>query len=62
MITLRQLQEFLNQNSGNNDWQWDKPLMIHNIETGDEYTTDTLVFTNNYGVERLVLGINSDEE
>jgi hypothetical protein len=62
MITLRQLQEFLNQNSSNNDWQWDKPLMIHNIETGDEYTTDTLLLINHNGIERLVLGINRDEE
>ena len=36
----------------------DNYVMIHSIETGDEYYCDTLVLDN---TDRLVLGINYDE-
>lgn len=57
-ITWKELKDFLNNNLDDTSIWWNKPVMLHNIETGDEYTCDTLVFEDR---NRLVLVINNDE-
>jgi len=61
-MTWLDLYNFLhkNANSINNHEEmskyWNQHVMIHNVETNDEYTCDTLIING-----RLVLGINLDE-
>lgn len=56
-MTWTQLLLFLASEREKGNINLDSHVMIHNIETGDEYTCDTLVFEN---TNRLVLSINNE--
>jgi hypothetical protein len=40
---------------------WSEKVMIHNAETGDEYSCDTFMISDEKRNERLVLMINLEE-
>ncbi len=61
-MTWLDLYNFLHKNANDisklNDMSrfWSQHVMIHNMETDDEYTCDTLIIN-----DRLVLSINHEE-
>lgn len=57
-LTWKELLIFLLQEKEAGRLAEDNYVMIHNIETGDEYYCDTLVLDN---TDRLVLGINYED-
>lgn len=57
-MTWKELLTFLLQEKEAGRLAEDNYVMIHNIETGDEYYCDTLVLDN---TDRLVLGINYED-
>ena len=57
-LTWKNLLEFLNEEQKNGSLPEDDDVLIHNVETGDEYACD--VFRVD---DRLVVGVNwSDED
>lgn len=64
-ITWLELYNFLHKqaNDINNvgKFEWNKQVMIHNAETGDEYTCDTWEITDSNGRDRCVMMINIEE-
>ena len=57
-MTWNDLYEFLTSQKETNPNLFIEHVMVHNIETGDEYPCDTNVFSDN---NRLVLSINNEE-
>ena len=64
-LTLLDLYNFLHRtaNDINNlgKFNWNEPVVIHNAETGDEYTCDTWEITDSNGRDRCVMMINIEE-
>lgn len=64
-MTWLDLYNFLSQKANNiqnlDDYNWGQQVIVHNAETGDEYTADTWVIANSEGKDRLVLVINDEE-
>ena len=64
-MTWLQLYNFLHQKANdiyNPDPNfWNQQAMIHNMETGDEYTCDTWFISDRNKQERCVLMINLEE-
>lgn len=56
-MTWNELYDFLDSQKVKNPELFKQHVMVHNIETGDEYPCDTTVFSDN---NRLVLSINND--
>jgi hypothetical protein len=56
-MTWLELYDFLTSQKENNPDLFKQHVMVHNIETGDEYPCDTTVFSHN---NRLVLSINDE--
>jgi len=63
-MTWLELYNFLNEqaNSIHNigQFDWNKTVTIHNVETGDEYGCDTFYIDNDTN-KKLVLMINIDQ-
>jgi hypothetical protein len=57
-MTWGELYNFLASEKENNPDLFNEWVLVHNIETGDEYPCDTTVFSDN---NRLVLSINSGD-
>jgi hypothetical protein len=53
-MTWSELYDYLNSQKDNNPELFNQHVMVHNIETGDEYPCETTVFDDN---NRLVLSI-----
>ena len=64
-MTWLELYNFLHQqandpqNFGNFDWN--EPVIVHDAETGDEYSCDTYYISNKSGIEKMVLATNIDK-
>jgi hypothetical protein len=56
-MTWNELYNFLVSQKTDNPELFNQYVMVHNIETGDEYPCDTTVFSDN---NRLVLSINNE--
>lgn len=56
-MTWNELYNFLVSQKAKNPELFNQHVMVHNIETGDEYPCDTTVFSDN---NRLVLSINNE--
>lgn len=56
-MTWNELYDFLTSQKNDNPELFRQHVMIHNVETDDEYTCDTLIINN-----RLVLAINLDAD
>lgn len=56
-MTWNELYNFLDSQKVMNPALFNQHVMVHNIETGDEYPCDTTVFSDN---NRLVLSINNE--
>lgn len=56
-MTWGELYNFLTSEKENNPYLLNEHVLVHNIETGDEYSCDTTVFD---GTNRLVLSINNE--
>lgn len=56
-MTWNELYNFLVSQKVTNPELFNQHVMVHNIETGDEYPCDTTVFSDN---DRLVLSINNE--
>lgn len=56
-MTWNELYDFLDSQKVTNPELFKQHVMVHNIETGDEYPCDTTVFSDN---NRLVLSINNE--
>lgn len=56
-MTWNELYDFLTTQKTTNPELFRQHVMVHNIETGDEYPCDTTVFSDN---NRLVLSINNE--
>lgn len=42
-------------------FDWNQPVIIHDAETGDEYSCDTYYISTNGGDEKMVLATNIDK-
>ena len=56
-MTWGELYNYLSSQKDNNPELFKQHVLVHNIETGDEYPCDTVVFSDNH---RLVLSINNE--
>lgn len=56
-MTWSELYDYLNSQRDKNPELFNQHVMVHNIETGDEYPCDTTIFSDNH---RLVLSINNE--
>lgn len=56
-MTWNELYDFLDSQKVMNPALFDQHVVVHDIETGDEYPCDTTVFSDN---NRLVLSINNE--
>lgn len=43
------------------DLDWQSAVIIHDADTGDEFTCDTFIISDNRGFDRLTLTINTDK-
>lgn len=59
-MTWLELYKFLSEKIDKDDCMWPQKVMIHNIETGDEYTCETLILDHN-GSDRVVLSIRYED-
>lgn len=61
-MTWLELYNFLHEQANSLDnigeFDWSKPVTIHDAETGDEYTCDTFYVSDDTDFERTVLMIN----
>lgn len=64
-MTWLDLYNFLHTKANNtsnlDNYNWGQQVMVHNAETGDEYSADTWVITNSLGQDRLVLVFNDEQ-
>ena len=56
-----ELYDFLTEQNLNNDFRWNNHVVVHNIETGDEFVCDTWVIKDSEDKDRLVLTRLEDE-
>jgi hypothetical protein len=42
-------------------FDWSRPVMVHDADTGDEFVCDTYYVTDDRGVDRLVLITNIEK-
>jgi len=61
-LTWLDLFQFLNKQANEIEnigrFNWQDQVVIHDSNTGDEFTCDTYIISDNRGSDRLVLAIN----
>jgi len=61
-MTWLDLYNYLSERANNinavGTFDWDKPVLIHDANTGDEFSCDTYYVTDNRGSDRFVLITN----
>ena len=64
-MTWLELYTFLNNKANNlhsiGTFDWNRPVLVHDAETGDEFSCDTYYVTDNRGENRLVLITNIEK-
>lgn len=63
IMTWLDLYNFLNDQANHTKnfgkFDWNKPIIIHDAETGDEYSCDTYYISSSKEEDKLVLMINT---
>jgi hypothetical protein len=58
------LYTFLHEKANNihsvGTFNWNKPVLVHDADTGDEFICDTYTISDSRGSDRLVLAINME--
>ena len=61
-MTWLDLYNYLSERANNinavGTFDWDKPVLMHDANTGDEFSCDTYYVTDNRGSDRFVLITN----
>jgi len=64
-MTWLELYTFLNNKANNlhsiGTFDWNRPVLVHDAENGDEFSCDTYYVTDNRGENRLVLITNIEK-
>lgn len=64
-MTWLDLFQFLNERANDmkrlGTFDWNKPVLIHDADTGDEFTCDTYYISDDRGSDRLVLITNIEK-
>ena len=64
-MTWLDLYNFLNERANNvkavGTFDWNKPVLVHDANTGDEFSCDTYYISDNRGDDRLVLITNIEQ-
>lgn len=64
-MTWLDLYNFLSERANNINavgiFDWNKPVLIHDADTGDEFSCDTYYVSDSRGEDRLVLIINIEK-
>lgn len=64
-MTWLELYNFLHERANNikavGTFDWNKPVLVHDANTGDEFTCDTYYVNDNRGDDRLVLITNIEQ-
>lgn len=55
------LYETANDINGVGTFDWDKPVLVHDADTGDEFSCDTYYISDDRGSDRLVLITNIEK-
>lgn len=64
-MTWLDLYKFLNEKANSvksfGTFDWNRPVLVHDADTGDEFTCDTYYVTDDSGDDRLVLITNIEK-